>query len=72
MVERILTPEMSAGRTLLQAFAASPLLFHLLLAGPGFGLFRRLLDGRSTYARQLRRPAAQRVLERLARSAAAG
>jgi geranylgeranyl reductase family protein len=72
MVERILTPEMSAGRTLLQAFAASPLLFHLLLAGPGFGLFARLLDGRSTYARQLRRPAAQRVLERLARSAAAG
>jgi geranylgeranyl reductase family protein len=70
MVEQTLEPEISAGRTLLRAYTGSPLLFHLLLAGPGFGLFRRLVDGRSTYARQLRRPGAKRVLDRLARSAA--
>jgi flavin-dependent dehydrogenase len=67
-VERVLEPEIAAGRTLLPAFAASPALFHALLAGPGFGLFRRLVDGRSTFGRQVRRPGAARVLHRLARS----
>jgi geranylgeranyl reductase family protein len=62
-----LEPEIAAGRALLPAFANRPEVFHALLAGPGFGLFRRLVDGRSTFARQLRRPGALRVMERLAR-----
>jgi geranylgeranyl reductase family protein len=67
-VERVLEPEIAAGRILLPAFAGSPALFHALLAGPGFGLFRRLVDGRSTFGRQLRRPGTARVLHRLSRS----
>lgn len=64
-IERTLEPEIAAGRILLPAFAGSPALFHALLAGPGFGLFRRLVDGRSTFGRQVRRPGAERVLRRL-------
>jgi geranylgeranyl reductase family protein len=60
-----LEPEIAAGRALLPAFANRPEVFHALLAGPGFGLFRRLVDGRSTFSRQLRRPGALRVMERL-------
>jgi geranylgeranyl reductase family protein len=67
-VQRVLEPEIAAGRVLLPAFSGSPALFHALLAGPGFGLFRRLVDGRSTFARQIRRPAAAVVLRRLSRS----
>ncbi len=67
-VERALEPEIGAGRVLLPAFAGSPALFHALLAGPGFGLFRRLVDGRSTFGRQLRRPGAEWALRHLARS----
>ncbi len=67
-IQRVLEPEIAAGRILLPAFAGSPLLFHALLAGPGFGLFRRLVDGRSTFARQLRRPGAARLLQGLTRS----
>lgn len=67
-IQRVLEPEIAAGRALLPAFSGSPLLFHALLAGPGFGLFRRLVDGRSTFARQLRRPGAARLLEGLSRS----
>jgi flavin-dependent dehydrogenase len=63
-----LEPEIAAGRALLPAFASRPEVFHALLGGPGFGLFRRLVDGRSTFARQLRRPGALRVMERLAGS----
>jgi geranylgeranyl reductase family protein len=62
-----LEPEIAAGRALLPAFARHPEVFHALLGGPGFGLFQRLVDSRSTFARQLRRPGALRVLERLAR-----
>jgi geranylgeranyl reductase family protein len=62
-----LEPEIAAGRALLPAFARHPEVFHALLGGPGFGLFRRLVDGRSTFSRQLRRPGALRVMERLAR-----
>jgi geranylgeranyl reductase family protein len=61
-----LEPEIAAGRALLPAFARHPEVFHALLGGPGFGLFRRLVDGRSTFARQLRRPGAVRAMERLA------
>jgi geranylgeranyl reductase family protein len=64
-VERVLEPEIAAGRLLLPAFSASPALFHALLAGPGFGLFRRLVDGRSSFARQVRRPGTERALRRL-------
>jgi geranylgeranyl reductase family protein len=67
-IQRVLEPEIAAGRAILPAFAGSPLLFHALLAGPGFGLFRRLVDGRSTFARQLRRPGAARLLTGLSRS----
>ncbi len=67
-VERTLEPEIAAGRLLLPAFAGSPALFHALLAGPGFGLFRRLVDGRSTFGRQLRRPGAEWALRHLTRS----
>jgi geranylgeranyl reductase family protein len=63
-----LEPEIAAGRALLPAFASRPDVIHALLGGPGFGLFRRLVDGRSTFARQLRRPGALRVMERLAGS----
>jgi flavin-dependent dehydrogenase len=62
-----LEPEIAAGRALLPAFAGHPEVFHALLGGPGFGLFRRLVDGRSTFARQLRRPGALRVMGRLGR-----
>ena len=67
-IERNLEPEIAAGRVLLPAFSGSPALFHALLAGPGFGLFRRLVDGRSTFGRQVRRPGAEHVLRRLSRS----
>jgi geranylgeranyl reductase family protein len=62
-----LEPEIAAGRALLPAFAGRPEIFHALLGGPGFGLFRRLVDGRSTFARQLRRPGALRAMKLLAR-----
>ncbi len=64
-ISRTLEPEIAAGRLLLPAFSRSPALFHALLAGPGFGLFQRLVDGRSTFARQLRRPGAARVMKAL-------
>jgi flavin-dependent dehydrogenase len=67
-VEGVLEPEIAAGRILLPAFSGSPALFHALLAGPGFGLFRRLVDGRSTFGRQIRRPGAAWALARLSRS----
>ncbi len=71
-VRASLEPEIAAGRAILPAFAGSPGLFHALLGGPGFGLFRRLVDGRSTFARQLRRPGAPRLLELLAARGGAG
>jgi geranylgeranyl reductase family protein len=66
----VLGPEMSAGRQVLAAFQRHPLLFHGVLTGlPGaFGLFRRLIDGRTTLGRQVARPGMHRVLTRLAGS----
>ncbi|WP_420497358.1 geranylgeranyl reductase family protein [Parafrankia sp. FMc2] len=50
--------EIAASRTVLAAFARRPALMHAMMAAfPGtFGLFSRIVDGRSTVARQLRRP----------------
>jgi geranylgeranyl reductase family protein len=63
-----LDPEMAAGREVLAAFENHPLLFHGVLTGmPGaFGLFRRLIDGRTTLGRQVGRPGMHRVLAHLA------
>lgn len=63
-----LDPEMTAGREVLAAFHRHPLLFHGVLTGlPGaFGLFRRLIEGRTTLGRQVGRPGVQRVLATLA------
>lgn len=63
-----LDPEMTAGREVLAAFQRHPLLFHGVLTGlPGaFGLFRRLIDGRTTLGRQAARPGMHRVLAALA------
>jgi geranylgeranyl reductase family protein len=63
-----LDPEMTAGREILAAFQRHPLLFHAVLTGlPGaFGLFQRLIDGRTTLGRQVGRPGMHRLLARLA------
>jgi geranylgeranyl reductase family protein len=63
-----LDPEMTAGREVLAAFQRHPLLFHGILTGlPGaFGLFQRLIDGRTTLGRQVGRPGMHRVLAALA------
>lgn len=63
-----LDPEMAAGREILAAFQRHPLLFHGVLTGlPGaFGLFQRLIDGRTTLGRQVGRPGMHRVLAYLA------
>ncbi|KDA44135.1 geranylgeranyl reductase family protein [Frankia sp. B2] len=56
-VEAILGPEMAAGREVLAAFTRRPGAMHTVMAAPGtFGLFTRLIEGRTTIARQLRRP----------------
>ena len=67
-IEAALGPEMAAGREVLAAFTRHPALFHGVLVGmPGaFGLFRRLIDGRTTLGRQAGRPGMHRVLARLA------
>ncbi|MCK9920755.1 geranylgeranyl reductase family protein [Frankia sp. AgPm24] len=66
-VERILGPEMDAGREVLAAFARRPAVMHALLSSPGtFGLFTRLIEGRTTVARQLRRPGVRAVVAALA------
>jgi geranylgeranyl reductase family protein len=62
-IARVLEPEMAAGRALMPAFAAAPALFHAMLAGPGFPVFRRLVEGRTTFARQLRRPGVERLIQ---------
>ncbi len=57
-VEAALGPEMDAGREVQAVFARRPgLLYASLAVVPGgFGLFGRMLAGRSTVANQLRRP----------------
>jgi flavin-dependent dehydrogenase len=67
-VDAVFAAEVDAGRALLGAFAGSRSAMHLTLAVPGaFGLFGRIIDGRSTVARQLRRPGVQRAVAALAR-----
>jgi flavin-dependent dehydrogenase len=67
-IETALGPEMAAGREVLAVFERHPLLLHGVLVGmPGaFGLFQRLIDGRTTLTRQVGRPGVARVLARLA------
>ncbi len=61
-----LEPEMAAGRRLMAAFTRYPALLQLAFAGlPGaFGLFGQVIDGRTTMAGQLDRPAV-RALRRV-------
>ncbi|KJE22236.1 geranylgeranyl reductase family protein [Frankia torreyi] len=67
-VEAVLGPEMAAGREVLGAFTRRPGVMHALMAGPGtFGLFTRLIEGRTTVARQLRRPGVRTAVAALGR-----
>ncbi len=68
-IEAVLGPEMDAGRKLQAVYAHHPGLLHALLTCmPGtFGLFGRIVDGRTTVARQLRRPGVRAVTGALAR-----
>jgi len=67
-IETILGPEMAAGREVLGAFVRRPAVMHAILASPGtFGLFTRLIEGRTTVARQLRRPGVRAAVAALAR-----
>lgn len=68
-IQTILGPEIVAGREVLAAFTRRPAVMHgIMAAGPGtFGLFIRLIEGRTTVARQLRRPGVSRVVEALGR-----
>ncbi|WP_462186136.1 geranylgeranyl reductase family protein, partial [Frankia sp. CcWB2] len=67
-VETILGPEMAAGREVLAAFTRRPGAMHTVMAGPGaFGLFTRLIEGRTTIARQLRRPGVRTAVAVLGR-----
>ncbi|MCK9897074.1 geranylgeranyl reductase family protein [Frankia sp. AgB32] len=67
-IETILGPEIAAGREVLGAFIRRPAVMHALLSSPGtFGLFTRLIEGRTTVARQLRRPGVRAAVAALAR-----
>jgi flavin-dependent dehydrogenase len=68
-VDTVFGPEVTAGRTLLGLFTRRPEVMHGLMAGfPGaFGLFTRIIDGRSTVARQLARPGVTRTVAALSR-----
>ncbi|WP_049807079.1 geranylgeranyl reductase family protein [Pseudofrankia inefficax] len=68
-VDAVFGPEVTAGRTLLGLFTRRPEVMHGLMAGfPGaFGLFTRIIDGRSTVARQLARPGVTRTVAALSR-----
>ena len=68
-VEAVFGSEMAAGRSLLAVFARRPGLMHTMMTVvPGtFGLFSRIIEGRSTVARQLRRPGVTRAIEALSR-----
>ncbi len=67
-IEQVLGPEQAAGRRLLAVYARHPEVMHaLMVAMPGgFGLFERIISGRSTVARQLRRPVVRAVASVLA------
>jgi geranylgeranyl reductase family protein len=68
-VEAVLGPEMDAGRAVQAVYARHPGLLHALLAGmPGaVGLFERIVDGRTTVARQLRRPGVRPMITMITR-----
>lgn len=58
VIEAVLGPDMAAGRVLLAAFVRAPWALHAMLALPGgLRLFRKVVSGDTTMARQLRRPA---------------
>lgn len=67
-VNRVLVPEMAAGRTLLHAFSKHTGMFHAGLASPkGQRLFGRICRSEVTYADIVAKPAARRVLSLLGR-----
>jgi geranylgeranyl reductase family protein len=68
-VEAVFGSEIDAGRAVLAAFARHPAVMHSFLTGvPGaFGLFSRVIEGRSTVARQLRRPGVRTAVAALGR-----
>ncbi|WP_131764709.1 geranylgeranyl reductase family protein [Candidatus Protofrankia californiensis] len=68
-VEVALGPEMDAGREVQAVFVRRPGLLHAFLAAVpgGFGLFGRIMEGRSTVANQLRRPGVRAVTAALTR-----
>ncbi|MBX6389444.1 MAG: geranylgeranyl reductase family protein [Frankia sp.] len=68
-VEAVFGPEIAAGRVLLALYSRRPELMHAMMsAGPGaFGLFTRIVDGRSTIGRQLDRPGVRATVAALSR-----
>ncbi|WP_242605464.1 geranylgeranyl reductase family protein [Frankia sp. Cppng1_Ct_nod] len=68
-IEAVLGPEMDAGHEVQAVFVRRPWVLHALLTCvPGtFGLFGRIVEGRSTVARQLRRPGVRRVTAAITR-----
>ena len=68
-VEAVFGSELASGRVLLGLYRRRPELMHAMMsAGPGgFGLFTRIVDGRSTFARQLRRPGVTATVAALSR-----
>lgn len=68
-VDAVFGPEVTAGRALLELFTRRPEVMHGLMSTvPGaFGLFTRIIDGRSTIARQLARPGITRTVAALSR-----
>jgi hypothetical protein len=68
-VDAVFGSELAAGRVLLRLYRRRPELMHgLMSAGPGaFGLFTRIIDGRSTVARQLARRGVSRAVAALSR-----
>ncbi|WP_045876823.1 geranylgeranyl reductase family protein [Pseudofrankia sp. DC12] len=68
-VEAVFGTEMTAGRTLLKLYGRRPEVMHGLMSAlpGGFSLFTRIIDGRSTVARQLGRPGVTRIVAALSR-----
>ncbi|TCJ35283.1 geranylgeranyl reductase family protein [Parafrankia sp. BMG5.11] len=68
-IEGVFGPEIAAGRSVLAVFTRRPALMHTMMTRvPGtFGLFGRIIEGRSTIARQLRRPGMAAVIAALGR-----
>ena len=67
-VEAVLGAEMAAARTALAAFTRHPEAFHVAVSSlpGGFTMFVRLISGRTSLTRQVRRPGVRRLLEALA------